>query len=160
MLFKDSFLRKRALPWEKKKKKTTIPKEAFFAQWFCLKTCNRSMLLNKDVVQVPARLLGYPAACTGVSIVPNGCRIAMGGDWKSTNTAITPQKQIIAHLLHSGSSIHCPGPGPPSPVRLSKEDRGQRAREGLRGARNALSCYSVPYSGQENKPMMTLTQIY
>lgn len=35
-----------------------IPKEAFFAQRLCLKTCNKCVLLNKEVVQVPTRLLG------------------------------------------------------------------------------------------------------
>lgn len=56
MLFKDPFL-KNGYHFGKKKIKSTIPKKAFFCQGHCLKTCNKC-LLNKDVVQVPTRLLG------------------------------------------------------------------------------------------------------
>lgn len=43
---------------KEKEKKAQFPKRLFLTQRLCLKTCNKCVLLNKHVVQVPTRLLG------------------------------------------------------------------------------------------------------
>lgn len=126
----------------------------FLAQRLCLKTCNKCMLLNKDMVQVPTRLLGLDT----LQYVLEPAYLQMDVGWQGVMFENRPllrshPRNRLSSAFCAGSSLHCSVSSFtfPSPA-WGKEPGGRGPAKWLRGAGNALSCYSIwgiPCRGQE-----------